>query len=448
MMRAVKQFVRPITRSIALATVLYFSGQLHAQQTEKSYQLEESTSTELSKIQPLLDGKNTTAALAIIDAHIPKVKADSYDMAILLQVKAQVLLQANQLKEGIEPLERCLALSDAHTPPYFEPRVTLEFVYILAQLYYQEASTSKDAKLPGAYFEKAETSMARWMNSAPKVTIEPLLFYASLLFNRATQDSAKLDKTRLEKALALVEKGLLLETRPRENLYALKLACLLQTERYAEAAEILELLLQRKPDNASYWQQLAAIYLSLEQDVRAIVAMERAQSHGYLKAPKENFNLVAVYFNMGQYGKAAELLEAGLKNGTLDNEMKTWELLSYSYQQLGREFKSIDALNRAIVANPEAGQLDYAVAQAYFGLNRNADAIRHAKEAVRKGNLNRPDQAYLFLAYLSFEANDFEVALNATDKALEYPQGTEEANRMKAAILDAMAEREAKLQKL
>jgi tetratricopeptide (TPR) repeat protein len=447
-MRAVRKLLVPATRALAFAVAMLLGSQAHAQQEERPYSLGESTSTELSKVQPLLEANNPTAALAIVDAQIGKVEANSYDLAVLLQVKAQLLLQANRLKEGIEPLERCLALSDAHNPPFFEQRVTQEFVYFLAQLYFQEATSTKDDKLASTYFDKAEAGMARWTDAATNPAAEPLMFYASLLFNRATQEGSSTDFARVDKALSLVDRALLLEARPKENLYVLKLACMLQKEKYAEAAEIIELLLQRKPENSSYWQQLVAIYLSLGQEVRAVLSMERAQSHGFMNTPKDNYNLVGVYFNMGHYGKAAELLEAGLKRGTLDNDLKNWELLSYSYQQLGREFKSIDALNRAITANPTAGQLDYAVAQAYFGLNRNADAMRHAKEAVRKGNLNRPDQAYLFLAYLSFEAGEFQVALEATDKAIAYPESKEEGNRMKSAILDAISEREAKLQKM
>jgi tetratricopeptide (TPR) repeat protein len=447
-MRAVRNLLVPAIRSLAFAVVVLIGAKMHAQQEERPYSLGESTSSELAKIQPLLDANNPTAALAIVNTHLGKVEANSYDLAVLLQVKAQLLLQANRLKEGIEPLERCLALSDSHTPPYFEPRVTQEFVYFLAQLYFQEATSTKDERLASTYFDKAEAGMARWTAAATNPGAEPLMFYASLLFNRATQDGSTTDFARIDKALSLVDTALLLDARPKENLYVLKLACMLQKEKYAEAAEILELLLQRKPDNSSYWQQLVAIYLNLGQEVRAVLSMERAQSHGFMNTPKDNYNLVGVYFNMGHYGKAADLLEAGLKRGTLDNDLKNWELLSFSYQQLRREFKSIDALNRAIAANPTAGQLDYAVAQAYFGLNRKADAIRHAKDAVRKGNLKNPDQAYLFVAYLSFEAGDFQVALEATDKAIAYPESKERGNKMKTAILDAIAEREAKLQKM
>jgi len=447
-MQPVSLIIRTCARSAVFAAVLLLGTHLGAQEAQKGNHLTEATSVELGKLQPLLDGSNAPAALAIIAAQVAKVPADSYDMAILLQLRAQVLMQNGKFKEGIEPLEKSLALSDSHTPPYLEPRVSLQFAYYLGQLYYQEAIASTDRQVATAHFDKAEAYMVRWTREAPKVTAEALIFYGSLLFNRATRDGEKVDTGRLEKCLGLVEAALKLNTHPPENLYVLKLACLLQLERNAEVADILELLLERKPENASYWQQLLAIYLNLGQETRAIVTIERAQSHGYLNSPTDNANLVAIYFNLGQYSTAAGLLESGLKSGELVNDPKSWELLSFSYQQLHREYKSIDALTRAIAATPDSGQLEYLVAQGYFSLGKTADAVRHAREAVRKGNLARPHQTYLFLAFVSYETKEFEGALDAAEKAMAFPEGADEGKRLKSAILDAIAEREAKIKKM
>lgn len=448
MMRAVTSIFRVLSRSFVVAAAVLFTVHLGAQQAERNYSLEETTSTELGKVQPLIDANKTQEALAIIDAQIKKVPPDSFDMAILLQFKAQIFLQGKQQKNGIQPLEDALVLSDAHTPTYFDKRVSLQFVYFLGQLYFQEASATKDRRLAETLFDKAESYMARWVKSAPKMTAEPVLFYASLLYNRATQSDTHIDKARLDKCLELVDMGLKLDTHPKENFYLLKLACLLQLTRYADAGEVLETVLARNPNNRNYWEQLAAIYLTLGQEIRAVVTIERAQSHGFMDTPKENFNLVGIYFNLGQYEKAADLLEAGLKNGALVSDLKGWELLSNAYQLMHRDYKSIDALNRAIKALPESGQLEYMLAQGYFAREKNIEALKHIEAAIRKGNLDKPGQAYLFLAYLAFDAKKFDVALNAAEKAIGYPDSEKEGSRMKAAIQDAITEREAKLMKM
>lgn len=420
----------------------------YSQERERPYSLSEGTSTELGKIQPLLTAKNPAAALAVIDAQAAKVPADSYDMAILMQVKAQIFLQDNQLAKAIEPLERCLALSNAHNPPYFELRATQEYSYYLSALYYQEGSSAKDPAVAARYYDKAEKYITDWSKITPKPAPETLSFYASLLYQRATANADQVDTARLRRALEQTERALRLTTRPRDNFYQLKLACLLQLNENKEAAEVLELLVKQKPDNRTYWQQLAALYLQQGQDVRSIVTIERAQAFGHMNTPKDNFNLVGIYFNIGQFEKAAELLESGLKSGAIENDPKNWELLSFSYQQLRQEYKSIDALKRAAAAFPQNGQFEYLIAQTYFSLEKPEEAFIHAKNAVAKGNLTRPHSVYLFLAYIGFELKKFEDALSAATKALDYPEGKTDGERMKNAIEDAIKEREAKLNKM
>lgn len=456
---------RPLSllRALVLAAAVAAVGltAARAQQQERNYTLSDSTSTELGKIQPLLQAKNIAGALAVLDAQARKVDPNSYDMAILMQVKAQIYLQDNQLAKAIEPLERCLNLSNAHNPPFFELRATQEYSYYLSALYYQEAAASKDPAVANRYFDKAEKYITDWARITPKPAPETLSFYASLLYQRATANADQLDVERLRRALEQTERALRLTIRPRDNFYQLKLACHLQLNENEKAAEVLELLVKQKPDNRTYWQQLAALYLNQaasvqeknpslahEMNIRSIVTIERAQSFGHMNTPKDNFNLIGIYFNIGQFEKAAELLEAGLKSGAVENDPKNWELLSFSYQQLRQEYKSIDALKRAAAAFPQNGQFEYLIAQAYFSLEKSDEAFAHAQSAVKRGNLTRPHSAYLFLAYIAFELKKFDEALEAVNKALTYPEAKTDGERMKTAIEDAIRERENKLRQM
>ena len=431
---------------LAVAALVLATGM--TAQDEKPYSLGDRTSDELTKVQKLLETNDYAGSLAIVDAQYKRADPNSYDAAILLQVKAQILLQDNKQLEAIEPLETSLMLSDSHTPHFLENKATLDFVYFLAQLYFQEGTSVKDPKRIEFCFDKAEHYMERWTKLTPKLSTEPVVFYASLLFNRATQDGDNIDKVRLERSLKLVETALTLEIHPKDSLYLLKLACLLQMAKYKEAAEIIELLLTKQPDHRTYWDQLAAIYLNLEEPVRYIVTIERAKSFGFMNTQKDNYNLVGIYFNLGQFEKASELLEKGLKDGSLESDESNWKLLVYSYLQLRRDFKAIDALGRAVKAVPTSGTLEFMLAQNLFAVNKIEEAIPHAQAAVKKGGISRPDQVYLFLAYLCLESKKYDIALDAVDKAIEFPESAAEGTRMKKAIQDAIKEREAKLNKM
>jgi len=436
-------------RALAALAMALLTGSAFAQ-AEKPYNLSEPVSEFLGgPYKTAAEAKNYDAVLTGVDAQIAKLKdPTSFDAAVLLQIKAQTLLQKTDYSAAIPPLEQALQLSESHTPNYFEERTTLEFLYFLAQLYYQEATTSKNPAVIGGYFDKADVYMGRWMKLNKKPNPDALLFYASLLFNRAAQDTEHPDVEAVKKALDIVDKAMRMSTHPKDNLYLLKLVCLQHLNRNAEATELLELLVKQHPDNRNYWQQLAALYLGQQQDIRAILAFERAQANGFMNAPKDNFNLVGIHFNIGQYERAAELLEKGLHNGAIENEQKNWELLAYSYQQLNRDFKAIDTLKEASKVFPHAnGQLEYLIAQNYYAMEKLDEALPFLQASVKKGGGNKPHSTYLFLAFIAYELKKFDIALDAAERAIATPEGKAEGTRMKQAIQDLIKEREAKAAK-
>lgn len=418
-----------------------------AQQPPRDYQISDKTSEEFGKLKIVTDAKNWDGAIAIIDAQLAKVEPTGYDAALLLYYKGQMLLQKGDYAGSISPIEQHIKLSDARTPTYSDEKTTLELTFILAQLYYQEATVSKNPPIIAQYFEKATRAMDRWTKFSTKQNPDALLFYASLLYNRATQNPEHIDNALVAKALEQAEGALHLTARPKENLYLIKVACLQQLNRNVEATEIFELLVKQKPESKNFWQQLSALYLSQSQDTRAILTIERAQAVGLMNSPKDNFNLIGIYFNIGQYEKAAELLSGGLRNGNIEATQQNWELLAYSYQQMRREFKAIDVLQETAKRYPKSGQIEYQVAQIYYSLDKPVEAIKHLKACFAKGGSNKPHQADLFLAYLSYEQKNFDDALEATNRALTHPEGGKEGKKMKSAIEDAIRERKEKLGK-
>jgi tetratricopeptide (TPR) repeat protein len=414
----------------------------------RDYAASDATSEFLPKYKTAVDAKQYDVALALLDTQLTKVPSESYDTALLLQIKVQTLLQKGDFSKVIEPLERGLALSDSKTPTYYEERATRDFLFFLAQLCLQEAVNTKNSAAAATLYEKADKTMARWLKLNPKSTAEAQLIYAQLLYNRAIQVADHPDLPMMQRCLDQVEIGLHLSTRPKDILYVLKLVCLQQLGRNAEAVEILELMVKQKPDSANYWQQLAAFYLGAGQDLRAILALERAQALGLLVAPKDYFNLIGIYFNIGQFGKAAELLETGLRVGQIENEIKNWELLALAYNQLERPLKSIEALKSATKAFPESGQLEFMIAQAYHTLEKPTEALPHLQAAVTKGGLSKPHSAYLFLAYVAYELKKFDIALEAAKKGAAYPEGAKDGQNMIKAIEDILKDRDLKKSKM
>ncbi len=440
---------------LALTCAGSFSPALLA--IDEHAQLEAKTSEELNKIKDLTDAKNWDGALNLLQSLQPNVSPTSYDNDVIEEVMAKIYMQKGDYPHALEAMEHAVRLSDAYN--YLEPREVQELVYYLALMYNQEAGTIKSLALQQQYLSRSTDYAKRWLDHNDKTGQDPqrqevMLFYANVLYNRAVLIPTAIDLKLMKEVEAEIQHSLVSINHPKETFYILLLAAYQQEGNFARAAEILELLAKQYPAKKEYWQQLVPIYLNLafdkdetkgrEFNVRAIVTMERAQALGFMRTQKENYTLVGLYFNVGQFGKATELLHAGLKNGSIENIQANWELLAYSYQQVDKPFQAIDVLKEASKQFPNAGQLDYQIAQIYYSLEKPQEAYRSLVIAVNKGHLEKAYAVYNFLAYVAYEMTKFDEALVAVNKALASPGSEHETHlpKLKAAIEEALKERE------
>lgn len=415
-------------------------------------QLTDQTGDELGKVKAFADAQNWDGATKVIDTRLAQVEAESYDAAVLLQIGAQLRLQKGAANESVAPLARSLELADKHG--YFEPAARTQMAYLLAQLNFQDAMAARDPAAGAARQAEAIRLMTRWASEVAKPPFDGVFFHASLLYTAGAGAKPKSDEALLRQALAEVDKAFLLVVRPPENLYQLKIACLQQLGQAAAAAEVLEQLVELKPTDGNHWTQLVGAYVGAAAaakeakevtafNVRAILAIERAQKQGFMATPKDRFNLIGIHFNIQQFDRAITLLATGLREGTIENERKNWELLAYSYQQTGREAEALKTLVEAAGRFPQAAQLEYQIALLHQALDQPTEAIVHLRRCVEKGGGDSPHSVFLFLSYLALEQKAFDEARAAAASAMKYPEGVKEGERLKKAAEEMLAARKA-----
>jgi tetratricopeptide (TPR) repeat protein len=451
---------------VATGLCLVLPAAFPAEEEKPPQQLGEETADKLNNdYRQASDAKDWNRAIAIVDGQLAKVAADSYDAAVLYQIKAQTYFQKNEMSPALAALERSLAIDDQHR--YFVEKTRQETLYLVAQLNFQEGASSKDPKKQAASYAKSDRALERWIKNNKEFTVENYYFVAVLYFSRGQPASetpgveSKTDVAMMEKALYWTNRGLSATARPRDTFYQLKLAELYQLNRIEETAEYLELLVKMKPENKSYWQQLGNTYLQLAAaaekkddrafrayNIRAILSIERAQKLGIMNTPKDNYNLVGIYFNIGQFAEACALLERGLKEASIERTQPNFELLANSYQQLHRETKAIETLTEAAKLFPKSGQIEYQIAQIYFTIDKYKEAFEHMKICEAKGGTDKPNIGWLFYAYLALDLKEYEEALKGAEQAAKYPEAKEEAQKMQDAIKATIQDRENRLNTL
>jgi tetratricopeptide (TPR) repeat protein len=438
----------------ALCTVFLLTPcVVSAQRNQPDHELSERIGEDLSKLQPLLDAKNWDGAIALIEKLSLSAAPNSYDQAFLNDLLAKLYLQKGDYAKSMVPLEIALRLADTYG--YFDKKNVAMMLDYLSKIFYQEGTSSKSPAIQQQYLIKATIYLKRLIDESSTLTPDTMLFYTSLLYNRAVLNPDKIDQELLNQAKINAEKALTLSNHPKENFYVILLATLQQQGDFKRSTEYYELLVKKFPSNKNYWAQLMATYVTLSQsgdektvlanNLRAVVTIERAQALGFLATPKDNFNLIGIYFNMGQYGKATELLRTGLKTGDIENTQKNWELLAYSYQQINQENQAIESLIEATKFYPKSGQLEFQIGQLYYALDQLADAYRHLKLATKKGELEKTASTYSFLGYLCYELGKFEEGLEVIKTAVSLPDAPKDGSldRLKTALEEGVLQREA-----
>lgn len=435
----------PATRRLALlAALLALAAPALPAQSARDLprkEIGESTAAGFARLQPLIDAKNHPAALALVESLLAAAAPSSFDAYVLSQLQAQLLLTQNRLAEAVAPLERAHALAEGNAN-FLDAPAHLERLHLLAQLHHQAAAEQKTPAAQRAGYELARAWLERWFALAPRPTPEARLFAASLHYQLGTLDTPPA-AAPLRLALEHAREALLLSPRPSPQARLLLVASHLQLGEHALAAEQLELLAERDPANAATWSQLQSLYLaaaadatdpdeSRAQNLRALHVLDRARAAGHLASPKDNYTRVAILFNLGRFTRAAELLETGLADGSLENTRRNWELLASAYQQTDRPDRAIDALGRASEKHSADGSLEFTLAQLLYSVGRVPDAYARGRAAIDKPGLDKPGQAKLYLAFLAYE-------LQRYDEAARWIAAAREAEGVPASSLDPLA---------
>lgn len=440
---------------VAGAAAFGLSSALRAD--EEPPQLQDKTSDDLQKLQPLVDAKNWTAARELLDGILARVDADSYDRSFVSNIAAKVAFEQDDVKTAITNWETCIQLSESH-PNYLEPKDKLEIILYLAQGYYQLGQTPH---LPEEEeredFIKSTDYIKRWIDSAGSMNPKPSLdtrintqiFYTGLLYTQATIDEKHIDQGLLREAAEQAEVGLHLNAHPQEKFYQILVACAQQSGNLDQASHYLELLTWRYPKSSQYWQNLWYCYemLAAENEkneekshqyiIRAINAQERAQSFGFMNKPRDNYNLFTLYYQVNQFGKATDILLSGLRQNEEDKQagippdqrrgiestVANWENLASAYQQNDQPRKAIAALKEASAAFPDEGTIDLQMGEIYYyQLDDYKDAYNSFIACTAKPHLQKPYQAWMFAAYTAYSMEDYKAALEAINHAETYPE--------------------------
>lgn len=371
------------------------------------------TYNRLTEAQDLMASNDVEGAVAKLEALLDNVKADTLDQALTLQMLGYAEMSAERFDRAITHLKRSLALNK------LPEKVKYNVGYMVAQLHAAQNE-----------FNEALAFAAEWFETLAHPSPQQMMFMANIYAQTERYDQAV---PYAERALAQAEK-------PREAWHQLLTAAYFELGRYQQAAATLQRMLNVWPDKPGYWEQLASVYLVLEDERRALATLRIAWLKGVLEKGSSIRSMVQLAVTRGVPEHAARMVEAAFEEGLLAADEDNLDLLANAWVAAREYDPAIAAFTR--LASLKAGGAPLVrAANLHIEAGRWESAEQTLREALERG-LDKPGNAWLLLAIACAEQDKFSEGTAALRKAGAFDDTRQQAARWRSYIADMRKQHE------
>ncbi len=360
--------------------------------TRKTPSMSEKVYKKLTEAQELIEAKDYDAGLAALSDLAREPKLSDYEKAQLYNYFAYTYFTLERYQDAISSYEMVLAQPDL--PEALETNS----LYTLAQLYFIIEN-----------YRKAVDIINRWFTLTEKPTENAYMLLGQGYYQL---EEYKNSLVPLNKAYGMVrDRGDI----PKENLLLLLRVNYFNLNDYENMLRVLKELVVHYP-KTEYWLTMAGTYSELKRLDKQMSILEMLYEGGRLQRGNQQLNLANLYMLHEAPYKAAVLLEKGMGEDKIEQNIRNLRLLSQAWLQAQENEKSLVPLIQAARLSKD-GELDMRLAQAYINLYRYDEAVASLNTAFKKGGLKRPDQANIMLGLALFETQKFDASLDAFQAA-------------------------------
>ncbi|MEE9426105.1 MAG: tetratricopeptide repeat protein [Methylococcales bacterium] len=338
-----------------------------------------------------LENSAYAKALQPLKALIAESKSGSYDQAVVWKTIGAIYTAQGNYQAAADALEKSLVGDALPEQQRLDVQFNLGQVYLALNQYQQALAVLKP-----------------WIEQNQSPSAHDNLLLAQLYSELKQYDQA-----------LIYAKRLLKNKNPPENHYQMVIAINFELKKYADAGRLLETLVQRFPDNKTYWQQLAASYQYSGNYHKTTAVKDLAYRAKLLNRPDDILQLAQLYNYTGSPYLAAQLLEKEMKGGALPKSSKNLTQLSDTWFQAREYQKAATALSKA-AKKLNSGEIYLRLGGLYFEQQDWQNAYTSLKTAVSKSGLKKPGNAWLLYGMSAHEINLDDEAKQAFTKAMDY----------------------------
>ena len=366
-------------------------------ETRKTPALRNNIYEKLAEAQVFAEAKQYVEAQEVLDdmldATSKKSKLNGYELANVYNTYAY-------LRYVVEDYEGALNYYQKVIDQRPDIPVALEVgtLYTVAQLYFLQEK-----------WERGIDTLIQWMSLSETPSTNAYVLLANGYFQLKDYDRS------LENIQIAIQREEAAGKLPKEQWYNLARFIHFDRSSYAEALDILEILIMYYPKK-QYWVQASHLYGEEKDDARQLAILEASYEQNLLDRSQDIVLLSQLYLNAEVPFPAARVLEKGFADEVVETESKNYELAGVAWRQAQEVAKSLPMLEAA-ASKSEKGELYARLGNVYLDVDKNKDAVDALLKGLDKGGVKRPDQARLALGMAYFNLGDFSAARRAFREA-------------------------------
>ena len=361
------------------------------QETRRTPALRNKVYERLAEAQAAAEAKDMVTAKKVLDSMIAsggKNELNSYELANVYNLYAFIYYSGEDYAAALKAYENVVKQPDI--PLAME----INTKYTIAQLYFVQEQWKQGIDALNEWFALTQN---------PPESAYILLaqgYYQLKDYNKAlvnTEIAIKMYK----------DKGKV----PKEQWFNLARFLYFDKNDINSAVAVLEELLTYYPKK-QYWVQISHMYGEQKKESWQLAAMETAYVQDMLDKGTEQITMAYLYLNGEVPYKAAKVMDRGIKDESIQDTSKNYEVMGNAWRQSQEVTKAIPAMEAA-ASKSDSGELYARLGNVYLDGDQYKKAISAINKGLQRGGVKRPDTARLVLGMAYFNDKQYAKAREA-----------------------------------
>lgn len=383
--------------SVVAESVAQESGRKKKEQTRKTPALRNNIYEKLAEAQTFAEAKDYPAAEQILnemlDATSKKRKLNGYELANVYNTYAFLRYAVEDYNGALNYYQKVI-----DQRPDIPIALEVGTLFTIAQLHFLQEN-----------WQQGIDTLNQWMAVTEIPNTNAYVLLANGYFQLKDYDKS------LENIQTAIDREEAAGKLPKEQWYNLARFIHFDRDSYAEALEILEILIMYYPKK-QYWVQASHLYGEQKDEARQLAILEASYEQNLLDKSQDLVLLSQLYLNAEVPYPAAKTLDKGFKDEIVEDDSKNYELAGVAWRQAQEVTKSLPMLELA-AEKSEKGELYARLGSVYLDVDKNKEAVTALNKGLKRGGVKRADQARLALGMAYFNLGEFNSARKAFREA-------------------------------